>query len=82
MIELKVNLGHRSYPVRIGPWRDWDLRHLFEDARPARWAVVSDTRVWELWGRDLLSGLGSAGIEASVLCLDAGQVASDPLSNL
>ena len=75
MIELKVNLGHRSYPVRIGPWRDWDLRHLFEDARPARWAVVSDTRVWELWGRDLLSGLGSAGIEASVLCLDAGEPA-------
>jgi len=75
VIELRVNLGDRSYPVRIGPWRDWDLRHLFDDARPARWAVVSDTRVWDLWGRDLLSCLGSAGIEASVLCLDAGEPA-------
>lgn len=75
MIELQVNLGDRSYPVRIGPWRDWDLRSLFNESRPGKWSVVSDRRVWDLWGRDLLSCLGSAGIEASVLCLDAGESA-------
>ncbi|MEZ4653615.1 MAG: 3-dehydroquinate synthase [Candidatus Eisenbacteria bacterium] len=73
MIELQVNLGRRSYPVRIGPWRDWELRTLFEGTQLGRWAIVADGGVWELWGRDLLSGLGSAGVEASVLCLEAGE---------
>lgn len=77
MIELHVNLGIRSYPVRIGPWRDWELRTLLGVDRLGDWAIVADERVWDLWGKDLLAGLGSAGIEASVLCLSGGETAKN-----
>lgn len=71
MIDLQVHLG-RGYPIRIGPWRDWDLRSLFRDWPAVPWVMVADREAWRYWADDMLSALGSAGIEPSVLELPGG----------
>lgn len=73
MIDLEVKTRSRAYPVRIGSWRDWDLRELLDLDEIGSWAVVGDRRVWEHWGQDVLSAFGSAGIEPAVLTLEAGE---------
>ena len=73
MIDLEVRTKSRAYPVRIGSWRDWDLRELLDLDEIGTWVVVGDRRVWEHWGQDLLAAFGSAGIEPSVLTLEAGE---------
>lgn len=75
MIELVVKLGDRSYPVRIGPWRDWDLRSLVPGWTGSPWALVVDRQAWSVWSRDLHACLGSAGVEVRVLELEAGEPA-------
>ena len=47
MIDLTVELGTRSYPVRIGSWRDWDLRQVLRSEEVGAWALVCDRKVWE-----------------------------------
>lgn len=74
MIEIQVALGERAYPVRIGSWRDWELRGL-QDLTARPWALVSDTRVWKSWGQDLQAAFATAGIETSPLLLGAGEAA-------
>jgi 3-dehydroquinate synthase len=77
MIELQVRLGERSYPVRIGPWRDWGLRSLVKGWPAQSWGLVADRKVWEVWSKDLLSCLDAAHIEVRVLELDGGETAKD-----
>lgn len=77
MIELTVNLGDRSYPVWIGPWRDWDLRALARAWAPTPWALVADRAAWETWSGDLLACLGAAGVDLHVLELEGGESAKD-----
>jgi len=75
VIELTVRLGDRSYPVRIGPWRDWDLRALVRDWPKSPWALVVDRRAWEVWSHDVLACLGAAGVDVHVLELEGGEPA-------
>lgn len=77
MIELRVRLEERSYPVRIGPWRDWDVRTLARDWAAAPWALVVDRAAWETWAGDVLACLGAAGVDAHVLELEGGESAKD-----
>jgi len=80
MIELSVRLGERSYPVRIGPWRDWDLRSLIRAWPESPWALVTDRRVWGTWSKDLAACLGSAKIDFHVLELAGGEESKDHAS--
>lgn len=73
MIDLEVKTTSRTYPVRIGSWRDWDLRDLLPLDTIGSWLVVGDRRVWEHWGQDVLAAFGSAGLEPAVLTLEAGE---------
>lgn len=75
MIEIVVKLGDRSYPVRIGPWRDWDLRTVVRSWPASPWALVADRRAWETWSGDLLACLGAAGVDVHVLELEGGEPA-------
>lgn len=75
MIDIDVRLRERGYPVRIGPWRDWDLGRLLPQRVPADWPAVADQKVWEVWGEDLRASFGTAGINLHVLELDAGETA-------
>lgn len=77
MIELSVKLSERSYPVRIGSWRDWDLRSFLPAKTGHVWPLVADRKVWEVWGRDVLSSFGSARIDLHVLEMDAGEPAKN-----
>jgi 3-dehydroquinate synthase len=70
-----VKLGDRSYPVRIGPWRDWDLRTVVRGWPASPWVLVADRRAWETWSADLLACLGAAGIDVHVLELEGGELA-------
>lgn len=73
MTELTVHLGDRSYPVRIGPWRDWDLRTLAREWAGAPWALIVDRHAWAIWSQDVLSCLGAAGIDTHVIELEGGE---------
>jgi 3-dehydroquinate synthase len=73
LIEIEVRLGERSYPVRIGPWRDWDLRSMTREWPRSPWALVCDRQVWDVWSRDLLACLGTAQIDVHVLELEGGE---------
>jgi len=73
LIELEVRLGERSYPIRIGPWRDWDLRSLTRGWARAPWALVVDRRAWDVWSRDILSCLGASEIDVRVLEIEGGE---------
>ncbi len=75
MIEIQVNLGDRSYPVRIGPWRDWDLRSLARGWSRSPWVLIADRRAWDVWSRDVLSCFGSEQIDVLVAELDGGEPA-------
>ncbi len=75
MIDIDVRLNDRSYPVRIGPWRDWELGALLKRSGDRPWPIVTDRKIWEVWGEDLRSCFGSAGIDLHVLELDAGEPA-------
>jgi 3-dehydroquinate synthase len=75
VIEIIVRLGDRSYPVRIGPWRDWDLRTVVRSWPTSPWALVVDRRAWETWSGDLLACLGAAGVDVHVLELEGGEPA-------
>lgn len=75
MFEIDVRLGARSYPVRIGPWRDWDLRELVREWPRSPWTLVADRAVWDVWSKDLLACLGAAQIDVNVLELDGGEEA-------
>jgi 3-dehydroquinate synthase len=73
VIELEVGLGARSYPIRIGPWRDWDLRSLIRSWPRRPWALICDRSAWDIWSSDLLACLTSAEIEVRVLELEGGE---------
>jgi 3-dehydroquinate synthase len=75
VIDITVRLGDRSYPVRIGPWRDWDLRTVVRNWPTSPWALVADRRAWETWSGDLLACLGAAGVDVHVLELEGGEAA-------
>ncbi len=75
MIDIIVGLGDRSYPVRIGPWRDWDLRTVVRSWPTSPWALVADRRAWETWSGDLLACLGAAGVDVHVIELEGGESA-------
>ncbi len=72
MIDLHIHLG-KGYPIRIGPWRDWDLRSMLRDWPAAPWAMVVDREAWRFWADDVLSAFGSARIEPRVLELPGGE---------
>jgi 3-dehydroquinate synthase len=75
VIEIILRLGDRTHPVRIGPWRDWDLRSVVRGWPAAPWALVADRRAWETWSGDLLACLGTAGVDVQVLELEGGEQA-------
>jgi 3-dehydroquinate synthase len=75
VIEIEVHLGERSYPVRVGPWRDWDVRSVTRDWPQSPWALICDRRVWDVWSKDLLACLGSAQIDVHVLEIEGGEPA-------
>jgi len=72
VIDLHIALG-RGYPIRVGPWRDWDLRTLLRDWPSVPWAMIVDREAWRFWADDVLSALGSVRIEPAVLELPGGE---------
>ncbi len=73
MIDLHIHLGN-GYPIRIGPWRDWDLRELLRGWPGAPWAMVVDRDAWRFWADDVLSAFGAARIEPRILELPGGEL--------
>ncbi len=60
---IKVNLGRRSYQVRIGPGELARLGEVAAGLQAARLAVIiADATVAELYGRAVLDSLQAAGL--------------------
>lgn len=74
MIEIKVGLGERSYPIFIGEGvlaavgRDLGARRVGK-----RYAVVADDRVAELYGPRLAASLQAAGLDFTMLSFPQGE---------
>lgn len=74
MITVKINLGkERSYPVYIGA----DLANLGKTARSfslgAHILLISDERVFSLYGNRVKSSLKKNGFDVSIACVPPGE---------
>lgn len=74
MAELHVGLGKRSYPIYIEPGC---LQRIGKDLAKkkfgAKYAVITDTNVDELYGETLLEILKEAGVKAKLFPFPAGE---------
>jgi 3-dehydroquinate synthase len=72
--KLTVPLGKRSYPIIIG---SWNLEALGEELAAAgftsRVALVTNTTVAELYGREVSKSLESNGFSVTFVCLRDGE---------
>lgn len=71
--ELTVELGARSYPIRIGAGLLEDPGAFAASVRGRRALVVTNETVGPLWQAPVLRALASAGIEADPLILPDGE---------
>ena len=74
MIELQVGLGERSYPIVIDTGclaRVGDGLTSLNVAK--RYGIISDDRVAELYGQQLLDSLAKAGIPAEIFTFPHGE---------
>ena len=73
-ITVDVNLGDRSYPVRVGPGGLDDLPAVIEAVGGvSSAAVISDSNVAKLYGRRVVEAIARAGVPASLLAFPAGE---------
>jgi 3-dehydroquinate synthase len=71
---VKVNLGRRSYEVRIGPGELARLGEVAAGMKAARSAVIiADATVAELYGRGALDSLDAAGVRAALIDFPPGE---------
>ncbi len=71
---VRVDLGARSYDVRVGAGLLEDLGATVAAIGEVRQAVVvSDTTVAELYGRGAMDSLAAAGLEAALIDFPAGE---------
>lgn len=77
MEDIRVELGERSYHVRIGRGLIGKLGRLLHGDAPVRAAiravVIADSTVARLYGREAVASLTKAGIAASLLTFRAGE---------
>ncbi len=74
MIELKVGLGERSYPIFIG--RDCLLQagpHMREMRFGNKYILIADANIAELYADGFLKSLREAGLEVELLVFAAGE---------
>ena len=69
-----VDLGERSYPIRIGRgWIGALGETLASSFQPCPCVLVSDSEVASIWGRPVLDSLRRAGYDAELCELPAGE---------
>lgn len=74
MKTVTVSLGHRSYPILIGPGLLGGAGKRIANMRTgARCAVVTDRNVHRIYGDTLHEVLGKAGIESSSIVVEPGE---------
>jgi 3-dehydroquinate synthase len=75
---VNVGLGERSYPIRIGSGL---TAAVGEDLRQrkiaARYAVISDAHVAQLYGDALLHSLANAGLQAELITFPRGEASKN-----
>jgi len=78
MTQISVELGERSYPVRIeSGGLDWAGQMLAPYARDGRIVVVTDRNVLAAQGERLTAGLNRAGIEPDGIVIAPGEDTKD-----
>ncbi len=72
--EVRVELGERSYPIRIGQgWIGGLGAALGEVFRPRAVAVVTNAEIRRLWGAPVVESLEAAGLRVSVCEIPPGE---------
>jgi 3-dehydroquinate synthase len=71
---VRVDLGQRSYDVRVGPGLLSELGGVAAAVGDVRQvAVISDSTVAKLYGRQACDSLASAGLQATLIDIPAGE---------
>lgn len=71
---IDVELGDRSYPIRIG--RGWvgEIGAMIKEALPVgRLAVITNPEIESLWAGRVIESMVSAGLEAEVFAIPEGE---------
>lgn len=74
MVELNVNLENTSYKIHIGTaWSD-SLAGMIERAKVGtKGLVITDSNVYEFYGRQIIDVIKSAGVSAETYVIPAGE---------
>ena len=74
MKTVKVQLGDRSYPIHIKPGLTIDIPSILSDNNNGqKWVIISQHRIMELFGFDLMTNLKDNGFDVEYITVPMGE---------
>ena len=68
MKTVKVQLGDRSYPIHIKPGLTIDIPSILSgNNNGQKWVIISQNRIMELFGFDLMTNLKDSDFDLSLI---------------
>ena len=76
MKTIQVQLGDRSYPINIKPGLTKDIPSILSDNNHGqKWVIISQHRLMELFGFDLMANLKDSEFDMEFITIPAGEAA-------
>ena len=76
MKTIQVQLGDRSYPIHVKPGLTIDIPSILSgNNHGQKWVIISQHRLMELFGFDLMTNLKDSGFDAEYITIPVGEVA-------
>ena len=76
MKTIQVQLGDRSYPINVKPGLTKDIPSILSDNNHGqKWVIISQHRLMELFGFDLMANLKDSGFDMEFITIPAGEAA-------
>ena len=76
MKTIQVQLGDRSYPIHVKPGLTIDIPSILSgNNHGQKWVIISQHRLMELFGFDLITNLKDSGFDAEYITIPVGEVA-------
>ena len=74
MKTIQVQLGDRSYPIHIKPGLTIDIPSILSDNNNGqKWVIISQLRIMELFGFDLMTNLKDNGFDVEYITVPMGE---------
>ena len=76
MKTIQVQLGDRSYPINVKPGLTKDIPSILSDNNHGqKWVIISQHRLMELFGFDLMANLKDSEFDMEFITIPAGEAA-------